>query len=149
MREKCTPKETLSRVASCLGLGMGEIEGCEGYALYDLRDPDCIMVCSTDEEMPLKLSNIAEQLSQILDETNPEDLSFSEVRGNEADGAWDFCYGLSVILSVVDCYAGADPLADQFSRLIYQRFHSTLKEITLAAQAGIDNREPEEARREV
>ena len=74
-------EETLSRVAGCLGLGLEkrDQEGAAGFALFDLRDPSDVVVCSTDQDDPVTLDDVAAYLRERLENVDPDELELGQI----------------------------------------------------------------------
>lgn len=139
MDQKFKHKEILIRVAGCLGLGLEEREGYEGFILYDLRDPDDVVLCSSEPGEPCELSQVAGYLHRVLKEMDPVEIGnerFDRVLHPYDQGRWAYLYGLSVILSTVSYYA-SDELENRIADLVYTRFVEILTEIVEDTQAEL------------
>lgn len=140
MNKSGTPEKDLSRIAGCIGLGLEEREGCEGFAIFDLRDPDTIMACSTDPEAPFDLGDVISSLRRILEEMDPAELaaeSFDDILAEDDVGSWAVCYGLNLILTVTGEYLPEKPISDQIADLAYREFHETLLQILTEAEESL------------
>lgn len=135
-------EKNLSRVAGCLGFGLVEREGYEGFILYDLRNPDNIVADATEPEGLFKLADVAKYLHRVLTEMDPEEIGSNRIDQllhldpEQPTDAWCNLYGYSLILRAADFWLYVDQ-ADEINGIVYQKMIDILVKIVEDIQSKL------------